>query len=97
MTITRREFFGLNLKSKSVLFFIRDLIKDVSVTLVPLSMDRTDTIGDEKTMKKVSSPLIQIVSQLKAHRKLPMNAIDTSCHCSTFVLLKYTQTAVLNT
>ncbi|XP_037039450.1 protein AF-10-like isoform X2 [Bradysia coprophila] len=30
----------------------KDLIKDVSVTLVPLSMDRTDTMGDEKTMKK---------------------------------------------
>lgn len=24
------------------------------MTLVPLSMERTDTIGDEKTMKKVS-------------------------------------------
>ncbi|XP_037039452.1 protein AF-10-like isoform X4 [Bradysia coprophila] len=33
----------------------KDLIKDVSVTLVPLSMDRTDTMGDEKTMKKNAS------------------------------------------
>ncbi|KAJ6634929.1 Protein AF-10 [Pseudolycoriella hygida] len=40
----------------------KDLIKDVSVTLVPLSMDRTDTIGDEKTLKKQKTDSSSIAS-----------------------------------
>lgn len=35
-----------------LIIFYRDLIKDVSVTLVPLPMDRTETIED-KNLKKV--------------------------------------------
>lgn len=59
LSLKSRFSFRSNLTFRSH-YFHRDLIKDVSVTLVPLSMDRTDTIGDEKSMKKVSTIAIRI-------------------------------------